>query len=291
MTTKGIILAGGTGSRLYPLTIPITKQLLPIYDKPLIYYPLATLLEAGITEICIITTPQDAPQFKALLKDGSQLGISIHYETQDEPKGIAQAFIIAENFIGDDQVVLILGDNLFYGDNISAKLEQNCLNNPGGTVYGYYVQNPNAYGVAKFDSNNRIIEIIEKPEVAPSPYAITGLYIYSNDVVSIAKNLAPSKRGELEITDVNNHYIKQKTLRLQTLDRGCAWLDTGTPENMLDASHFVETIEKRQGLKIACIEEIAYKKGYITKSQLENLAEPMTKNQYGQYLLKIIDGY
>ncbi len=288
---KGIILAGGSGTRLYPITIGVSKQLLPIYDKPMIYYPLSVLMLADIKDILIISTPDDIGNFKKLLKNGKQLGINISYAVQPSPDGLAQAFIIGEEFIGDDNVCLVLGDNIFYGHGLVELLENSRKNielEKKATVFGYYVKNPNRYGVATFDGEGNVITIEEKPDKPKSNYAVVGLYFYTNAVVKIAKKIKPSSRGELEITAVNNEYLKQNRLKVELMGRGYAWLDTGTHESLLAASQFVETIEKRQGLKVACIEEIAYAKGYIDAEQLKNMAEPLNKNQYGQYLLNLI---
>lgn len=288
---KGIILAGGTGSRMHPLTEPISKQLLPVYDKPLIYYPLSTLILAGIKEILIITTPYDLARFKHLLGDGSSLGIKLLYKTQDEPRGIAEAFIIAEDFIETDNICLILGDNIFYGQGLKPLLtsaKKTVEEENKAFVFGYYVSDPERYGVAEFNEHMDILSITEKPKLAKSNYAVTGLYFYPDDIVEVAKQIIPSARNELEITDVNNLYIQESRLKLQKLSRGFAWLDSGTPDSMLDAARFVQTIEHRQGLKIACIEEIAYKMGYISKDELLKKANTLNKSQYGQYLEKIV---
>jgi glucose-1-phosphate thymidylyltransferase len=284
---KGIILAGGAGTRLYPATKIITKQLLPIYDKPMIYYPLSTLMLAGIKEILIISTQQDIPNFIELLGDGSQIGISITYKIQKEPKGIAEAFIIGEDFIGGDDVCLILGDNIFYGDKIVNLLEKAKAKNRGATIFGYYVADPERFGVVEFDKDLKILSLEEKPKEPKSNYAIVGLYFYNSSVVNVAKTMKPSKRGELEITDLNKVYFEQGLLDLEIFGRGFAWLDTGTHDALLDAANFVRTIEKRQGLKISSIEEIAFRKGYISKEQLLKLAEPLDNSGYGLYLRKI----
>lgn len=289
---KGIVLAGGSGTRLYPITKGVSKQLLPIYDKPMIYYPISVLMLAGIREILIISTPQDLPYFQRLLGRGEDYGVKFSYEEQPSPDGLAQAFIIGEKFIGDDSVCLILGDNIFYGSGFSSMLKESLAdaeNNNNATVFGYWVKDPERYGVAEFDRNGNVLSIEEKPQKPKSNYAVTGLYFYPNKVVEISKRIKPSARGELEITTVNQKFLKENKLRLKQLGRGFAWLDTGTHDSLSEASTFVEVIEKRQGLKIACLEEIAYKQGWINKEQLTELAEPMIKNQYGQYLLKVIN--
>lgn len=283
---KGIILAGGSGTRLHPLTLAVSKQLMPVYDKPMIYYPLSVLLMAGIRDILIISTPHDLPNFERLLGDGSTLGCKFTYKVQPEPKGLAQAFTIGEEFIGDDKVALILGDNIFYASKLSKKLQES--NNPeGGIVFAYHVSDPERYGVVEFDDANNVISIEEKPETPKSNYAVPGLYFYDNDVVEIAKNLEPSPRGELEITDINKEYLKRGKLKVTVFDRGTAWLDTGTHKSLTEAGQFVEVIEERQGLKIGCIEEVAYRMGYISKEQLHQLAEPLVKSGYGKYLKKL----
>lgn len=286
---KGIILAGGAGTRLYPVTKVVSKQLLPIYDKPMVYYPLSVLMMAGIRDILIISTPEDLPRYKILLGDGAQLGLRFSYEEQPRPEGLAQAFIIGQEFIGRDRVCLILGDNIFYGHGFQEILHQAVRLTRGGLVFGYWVKDPERYGVVEFDAACKVLDIVEKPLKPRSNVAVAGLYFYDNQVVDIAAHLKPSARGELEITDVNKVYLQRGDLRVEVLGRGFAWLDTGTHESLLEASTFIETIEKRQGLKIACIEEIAYRQGFIDGEQLRRLAEPLGKNGYGQYLLKILD--
>ncbi|MBR6383935.1 MAG: glucose-1-phosphate thymidylyltransferase RfbA [Lachnospiraceae bacterium] len=287
---KGIILAGGSGTRLYPLTKAISKQIMPVYDKPMIYYPLSILMLAGIRDILIISTPRDLPVFKDLFGDGSQLGLNMNYAIQETPRGLADAFIVGEEFIGDDSVALILGDNIFYGQSFSKVLREVASRKDGATIFGYYVRDPREYGVVEFDENGKAISIEEKPEHPKSNYAVPGLYFYDNDVVEIAKNVKPSARGEIEITSVNNEYLRRGKLYVETLGRGFAWLDTGNHDALLDASDFVAAFQKRQGLYISCIEEIAFKRGFITKEQLLALAEPLMKTAYGQYLVEVANG-
>lgn len=285
---KGIILAGGSGTRLHPLTLAVSKQLMPVYDKPMIYYPLSTLMLAGINEILIISTPQDLPHFEKLLGDGSHIGCKFSYKVQPSPDGLAQAFILGEEFIGEDKVALILGDNIFYGSGMS-KLLQSCADPDGGCVFAYPVHDPERYGVVEFDRENKVVSIEEKPTEPKSNYAVPGLYFYDNDVVEIAKNIQPSPRGELEITDVNKEYLKRGKLHVGVFDRGAAWLDTGTIQSLMQAGQFVQVIEERQGMKVGAIEEVAYRMGYIDKSQLLRIAEPLIKSGYGEYLKKLVN--
>lgn len=287
---KGIILAGGSGTRLYPLTKAISKQIMPIYDKPMIYYPLSTLMLAGIREILIISTPRDLPTFEELLGDGSQLGLEMHYAVQEYPRGLAEAFIIGEEFIGNDSVAMVLGDNIFYGQSFSKVLKEAASRDKGATIFGYYVKDPSEYGVVEFDADGMAISIEEKPKYPKSNYAVPGLYFYDNDVVQIAKNVKPSARGEIEITSINNEYLRRGDLHVETLGRGFAWLDTGSHDNLLEAANFVATFQKRQGMYVSCIEEIAFRRGFINREQLLALAQPLLKTAYGQYLVDVANG-
>jgi len=286
---KGILLAGGSGTRLHPVTKVVSKQLLPVYDKPMVYYPLSTLMLAGIRDILVISTTQDTPRFQELLEDGAKWGINLSYEVQPSPDGLAQAFIIGRKFVGEDSCALVLGDNIFYGHELSTRLQKATKNTSGATIFAYQVTDPQRYGVVKFDGQGRAVNIEEKPKQPKSRFAVTGLYFYDNDVLDIAASLKPSARGELEITDVNLHYLKRNRLHVEMLGRGDAWLDTGTHESLLEASQFISTIEHRQGLKIACLEEIAYRLGYINAGQLEDLARPMGNSAYGRYLLEVLE--
>ena len=287
---KGIILAGGSGTRLYPLTKAVSKRIMPVYDKPMIYYPLSTLMLAGIRDILIISTPRDLPVFQELFGTGEDLGLNMSYAVQESPRGLADAFIIGEEFIGDDNVALVLGDNIFYGQSFSKMLQNVALREKGATIFGYYVRDPREYGVVEFDENGKAVSIEEKPEHPKSNYAVPGLYFYDNDVVEIAKNVKPSARGEIEITSVNNAYLERGDLHVETMGRGFAWLDTGNHDALLDAADFVAAFQKRQGLYISCIEEIAYKKGFISKEQLLKLAQPLLKTNYGKYLVEVAEG-
>ena len=287
---KGIILAGGSGTRLHPLTISISKQILPIYDKPMVYYPLSVLMLAGIKEVLIISTPRDLPCFRELFGDGNELGMKFEYEIQEKPNGLAEAFIIGEKFIGEDKVALVLGDNIFYGNSLGTILQESANLQSGAVIFGSYVKNPKEYGVVEFNEQGDVISIEEKPENPKSNYAVPGLYFYDNSVIEIAKRVKPSARGELEITSVNNEYLKRGNLKVKLMGRGMAWLDTGTHESLLEASNFVEAIQKRQGLYVACIEEIAYRKGYIDREQLLRLASPLSKTEYGKYLIEVANG-
>ncbi len=286
---KGIILAGGSGTRLYPITKVISKQLLPVYDKPMIYYPLSVLMLAGISEVLIISTPQDIGRFEELLGDGSSLGMKLSYTVQDSPRGLADAFIVGENFIGNDSVCLILGDNIYYGPGLTPRLEKAATLKDGATVFGYYVKDPERFGVVEFDENKQVVSIEEKPENPKSHYAVTGLYFYDNDVIAIAKTIKPSERGEIEITSINQEYLRRKKLNVELMGRGYAWLDTGTHESLAQAGLFIQNVEQRQGYKVACIEEIAYYKGWISSEELVALAQPLKKTEYGQYMLAMAE--
>jgi len=288
---KGIILAGGSGTRLYPVTKAISKQIVPVYDKPMIYYPMSVLMLAGIRDILIISTPRDVLVFQELFEDGSKLGLNISYAVQEYPRGLAEAFIIGENFIGNDKVCLILGDNIFYGQSFGKILEDAVNSEEGATIFGYYVNNPKEYGVVEFDNNGKVISIEEKPKEPKSRYAVPGLYFYDSNVAEIAKGIKPSARGEIEITEINNYYLNRGMLNVKLLGRGMAWLDTGTHNTMLEAGNFVEAVQKRQGLYIACLEEIAYKKGFISREELIELAKPLMKSEYGNYLMQIAEGF
>jgi glucose-1-phosphate thymidylyltransferase len=285
---KGIILAGGVGTRLHPVTLALSKQMVPVYDKPMVYYPLSTLMLAGIRDYLVITTPRDQPAFRDLLGNGGQWGLSIDYAVQPEPNGIAEAFVIGADFIGRSPVALVLGDNIFYGHSLPATLQRAAARRQGATIFGYYVQDPERYGVVRFDAKGQVVDLIEKPSKPPSNYAVTGIYFYDRDVVEIARGLRPSARGELEITDVNRAYLKRGTLRLEKLGRGTAWLDTGTHGSLLDASNFVRIVEERQGLKIACVEEVAFRMGFIDRHQLSRLVQPLVKSGYGEYLRRVL---
>ena len=287
---KGVILAGGSGTRLYPLTKAISKQIMPVYDKPMIYYPLSILMLSGIRDILIISTPRDLPVFRELFGDGTQLGLNLSYAVQEKPRGLADAFIVGEKFIGNDRVALILGDNIFYGQSFSQILYRAVGREKGATIFGYYVRDPREYGVVEFDAQGRALSIEEKPEQPKSNYAVPGLYFYDNDVIDIAKNVEPSARGEIEITSVNNEYLRRENLYVETLGRGFAWLDTGNHDSLLDAADFVSAVQKRQGMYISCIEEIAYRRGFIGKEQLEKLAQPLLKTAYGKYLMDVANG-